>query len=173
MNTKKNSGSFRTSGETIIARACRTVPGFATTYQTFERTLTLRRRSKSAMQNYGRSIAKVALSFNMGFWFSVLTPQVSWTAHLARERGEQLNLWNYTTAQTHLAGSVPPTPEVRPGGLSLLPNRKDENHWDHPVAIAAVCYQKLPKTNLKARCLKRFMRKGQLLLCPDWKMIGF
>jgi len=24
MNTKKNSGSFRTGGETIIARACRT-----------------------------------------------------------------------------------------------------------------------------------------------------
>jgi integrase/recombinase XerD len=65
MNTKKNSGSFRTKGETIIAKACRTVPGFAETYQTFERTLTLRQRSKSAMQNYGRSIAKVALHFGM------------------------------------------------------------------------------------------------------------
>lgn len=65
MNTKKNSGSFRTKGETILAKACRTVPGFATTYQTFERTLTLRQRSKSAMQNYGRSIAKVALHFGM------------------------------------------------------------------------------------------------------------
>ncbi len=65
MNTKKNSGSFRNRGETIIAKACRTVPGFATTYQTFERTLTLRQRSKSAMQNYGRSIAKVAIHFGM------------------------------------------------------------------------------------------------------------
>lgn len=65
MNTKKNSGCFRTGGETIIAKACRTVPGFAETYQTFERTLTLRQRSKSAMQNYGRSIAKVALHFGM------------------------------------------------------------------------------------------------------------
>jgi integrase/recombinase XerD len=63
MNTKTNSGSFRTMGETIIAKACRTVPGFAETYQTFERTLTLRQRSKSAMQNYGRAIAKVALHF--------------------------------------------------------------------------------------------------------------
>jgi len=63
MNTKKNSGSFRTGGETIIARACRTVPGFAKTDQTFERTLTLRQRSKSAMQNYGRGIAKVVVLF--------------------------------------------------------------------------------------------------------------
>jgi len=63
MNTKTNSGSFRTMGETIIAKACRTVPGFAETYQTFERTLTLRQRSRSAMQNYGRAIAKVALHF--------------------------------------------------------------------------------------------------------------
>ncbi|MBE0640350.1 MAG: hypothetical protein IH598_17695, partial [Bacteroidales bacterium] len=38
-------------------------PGFAQTYQTFERTLTLRQRSKSAMQNYGRSITKVAIFF--------------------------------------------------------------------------------------------------------------
>jgi len=51
MNTQKKRGSFRTGGETIIAKACRTVPGFAETYQTFERTLTLRQRSKSAMQN--------------------------------------------------------------------------------------------------------------------------
>lgn len=63
MNTQKKRGSFRTGGETIIARACRTVPGFAQTYQTFERTLTLRQRSKSAMQNYGRSIAKIAIHF--------------------------------------------------------------------------------------------------------------
>jgi integrase/recombinase XerD len=65
MNTKKNSGSFRTSGETIIARECRTVPGFTETYQTLERTLTLRQCSKSAMQNYGRSIANVALHFGI------------------------------------------------------------------------------------------------------------
>jgi hypothetical protein len=66
MNTKKNSGCFRTGGETIIAKACRTVPGFAQTYQTFERTLTLRQRSKSAMQNYGRSFASGSGSFLNG-----------------------------------------------------------------------------------------------------------
>jgi hypothetical protein len=65
MNTKKNSGCFRTRGETIIAKACRTVPGFAETYQTFERTLTLRQRSKSAMQNYVRCIAQATLHFNL------------------------------------------------------------------------------------------------------------
>ena len=70
MNTKKNSGSFRTGGKTIIARACRTVPGFAKTDQTFERTLTLRRRSKSAMQNYGRRIAKIVVFFNICVFFS-------------------------------------------------------------------------------------------------------
>jgi hypothetical protein len=32
MNTKKRRGSFRTGGETIIAKACRTVPGFADAY---------------------------------------------------------------------------------------------------------------------------------------------
>jgi len=70
MNTKKNSGSFRTGGETIIASACRTVPGFAKTDQTFERTLILRQRSKSAMQNYGRRIAKVVVFFNICVFFS-------------------------------------------------------------------------------------------------------
>lgn len=63
MNTNKRRGSFRTGGETIVAKACRTVPGFAETYQTFERTLILRQRSKSSIQNYGRSIAKIALYF--------------------------------------------------------------------------------------------------------------
>ena len=72
MNNKKNSGSFRTGGETIITRACRTVPGFAKTYQTFERTLTLRQRSKSAMQNYGRSIAKVVVFFNICVLFFLI-----------------------------------------------------------------------------------------------------
>jgi len=46
MNTKKNSGSFRISGETIIAGASRIVPGFAETYQTYEKTFTLRQRNK-------------------------------------------------------------------------------------------------------------------------------
>jgi len=65
MNTQKKSGSFRTKSETIIAKACRTIPGFATTYQTFERTLTLRQRSQSATNNYGRSLAKLALHFGV------------------------------------------------------------------------------------------------------------
>lgn len=65
MNTQKKSGSFRTKGETIIAKACRTVPGFAKTYQTFEHTMTLRQRSKSAMSNYARAISKVALHFGV------------------------------------------------------------------------------------------------------------
>ena len=65
MNTKKKGGSFRTAGETIIAKACRTVPDFAKTYQTFERAQTLGQRSKSAIHNYGRSLAKVALHFGI------------------------------------------------------------------------------------------------------------
>jgi integrase/recombinase XerD len=66
MKSKKNPrGSFRNKGETIIAKACRTVPGFAKTYETFERNMTLRQRSKSAMTNYARSIAKVALHFGI------------------------------------------------------------------------------------------------------------
>jgi len=65
MNTKKKGGSFRTAGETIIAKACRTVPGFAKTYQTFERAQTLGQRSKSTIKNYGRSLAKVALHFGI------------------------------------------------------------------------------------------------------------
>jgi integrase/recombinase XerD len=58
-------GSFRTKGETLIAKACRTVPGFDQTYNEFERHLTLQQRSKSAMMNYGRSLAKVALHFSI------------------------------------------------------------------------------------------------------------
>lgn len=58
-------GSFRTKGETLIAKACRTVPGFNQTYNEFDRHLTLLQRSKSAMLNYGRSLAKVALHFSM------------------------------------------------------------------------------------------------------------
>jgi site-specific recombinase XerD len=65
MNTEKKRGSFRTQGETIIARACKTVPGFAATYQTFERSMTLDQRSKSAMTNYARAVAKVALHFGV------------------------------------------------------------------------------------------------------------
>jgi len=56
-------GSFRTKGETIIAKACRTVPGFGETHREFERHLTLLQRSRSAMTNYSRSLAKVALHF--------------------------------------------------------------------------------------------------------------
>jgi len=58
-------GSFRTKGETLVAKACRTVPGFNQTYNEFERHLTLQQRSKSAMMNYGRSLAKVALHFGI------------------------------------------------------------------------------------------------------------
>jgi hypothetical protein len=64
MKSEKNPrGSFRNRGETIIAKACRTVPGFAKTHEAFERNMTLRQRSKSASNNYARSIAKVALHF--------------------------------------------------------------------------------------------------------------
>jgi site-specific recombinase XerD len=63
MNTSRKSGSFRTKGETIITRACKAVPGFAATWQKFEQSMTLRQRSKSAITNYGRSVAKVALHF--------------------------------------------------------------------------------------------------------------
>ena len=65
MITNEKSGSFRTKGETIIAKACRTIPGFAKTHETFERNLTLRQRSKSATDNYGRSLAKLALHFGI------------------------------------------------------------------------------------------------------------
>lgn len=65
MNTTKKSGSFRTKGETIITRACKTVPGFAATWQKFEQAMTLKQRSQSAMTNYGRSVAKVALHFGI------------------------------------------------------------------------------------------------------------
>jgi len=65
MNTKKNSGSFRTSGPTLIALACSRVPGFAATYSTFLKTLTIRQRSRSAIDNYARSLAKVALHFKI------------------------------------------------------------------------------------------------------------
>lgn len=65
MNTKKNSGSFRTSGPTLVAMACSQVPGFAKTYSTFLKTLTIRQRSRSAIDNYARSLAKVALHFKI------------------------------------------------------------------------------------------------------------
>lgn len=65
MSTNKKRGSFRTQSETIIAKACKTVPGFAATYQTFERSMTLRQRSKSAITNYARAVAKVALHFGI------------------------------------------------------------------------------------------------------------
>jgi len=65
MNTKKNSGSFRTSGPTLVAMACSQVPGFAKTYSTFLKTLTIRQRSRSAIDNYARSLAKVAIHFKI------------------------------------------------------------------------------------------------------------
>lgn len=52
-------------GETLIAKSCRIVPGFDQTYHTFERKLTLQQRSRSALLNYGRGIAKVALHFGI------------------------------------------------------------------------------------------------------------
>lgn len=65
MNIKSKSGSFRTTGPTIIALACSQVPGFAKTYSAFVRTLTVRQRSSSAIENYARSIAKVTLHFKI------------------------------------------------------------------------------------------------------------
>ncbi len=58
-------GSFRTKGETIITKATRTVPGFGDTYQRFEKKMVLLQRSKSAVLNYGRGIAKVAIHFGV------------------------------------------------------------------------------------------------------------
>lgn len=58
-------GSFRTKGETIINKAIRTVPGFGDTYQRFEQQLVLKQRSLSAVRNYGRAIAKVAIHFGI------------------------------------------------------------------------------------------------------------
>ena len=58
-------GSFRTKGETIITKAIRTVPGFGDTYQRFEQQLVLKQRSFSAVQNYGRGIAKIAIHFGI------------------------------------------------------------------------------------------------------------
>lgn len=65
MKTKSQRGSFRTKGETIIAKACRTVPGFGDTYRKFEQQLVLQQRSRSALQNYGRSLAKLAIHFQL------------------------------------------------------------------------------------------------------------
>jgi site-specific recombinase XerD len=65
MKEPSKTGSFRTRGETIISKASRTVPGFGETYQKFEQHLVLHQRSFSALKNYGRSIAKVALHFGM------------------------------------------------------------------------------------------------------------
>lgn len=65
MKTKSQRGSFRTKGETIIAKACRTVPGFGDTYRKFEQQLVLQQRSRSALENYGRSLAKLAIHFQL------------------------------------------------------------------------------------------------------------
>lgn len=65
MKTKSERGSFRTKGETIIAKACRQVPGFSNTYQRFEQHMVLQQRSNSALQNYARSLAKLALYFHV------------------------------------------------------------------------------------------------------------
>lgn len=58
---EKKCGSYRTRGETIIERVCRTVPGFEKTCRYFKQQIVIRQRSKSAINNYGRSIAKIAL----------------------------------------------------------------------------------------------------------------
>ncbi len=63
MKQQTKNGSFRTKGETIVAKAIRTVPGFGDTYRKFEQQTTLEQGSKSALQNYGRSIAKIANHF--------------------------------------------------------------------------------------------------------------
>ncbi len=65
MKNQSKSGSFRTKGETIIAKAIRTVPGFGDTYQKFEQQLTLLQRSPSTLQNYGRSLAKLVIHFQI------------------------------------------------------------------------------------------------------------
>ena len=65
MKKQKSGGSFRTKGETIVAKAIRTVPGFGDTYRKFEQQTTLEQGSKSALQNYGRSIAKIANHFGV------------------------------------------------------------------------------------------------------------
>lgn len=65
MKKQKSGGSFRTKGETIVAKAIRTVPGFGDTYRKFEQQITLEQGSKSALQNYGRSIAKIANHFGV------------------------------------------------------------------------------------------------------------
>ena len=65
MKQQSERGSFRTKGETIITKAIRTVPGFDETYRKFKQQLVLKQRSKSAVLNYGRAIAKVAIHFGM------------------------------------------------------------------------------------------------------------
>ena len=63
MKKQPKSGSFRTKGETIVAKAICTVHGFGDTYRKFEQQTTLEQGSKSALQNYGRSITKIANHF--------------------------------------------------------------------------------------------------------------
>ena len=63
MKQQTKNGSIRTKGETIVAKAIRTVPGFGDTYRKFEQQTTLEQGSKNALQNYGRSIAKIANHF--------------------------------------------------------------------------------------------------------------
>jgi integrase/recombinase XerD len=65
MKKQSKSGSFRSKGETIVVKAIRTVPGFGDTYRKFEQQLVLMQRSKSASQNYGRSLAKLAIHFQI------------------------------------------------------------------------------------------------------------
>jgi len=46
MKKQKSGGSFRTKGETIVAKAIRTVPGFEDTYRKFEQHTTLKQVGK-------------------------------------------------------------------------------------------------------------------------------
>jgi len=53
----------RKKKQTVIERACISVPGFAEMYNKLERKVILGGLSKSTLYNYGRSIAKVGLYF--------------------------------------------------------------------------------------------------------------
>lgn len=53
----------RKKKQTVIERACKSVPGFAEMYNKLERKVILGGLSKSTLYNYGRSIAKVGLYF--------------------------------------------------------------------------------------------------------------
>ena len=77
MKTKSNRGFIRTHRETIITKACRTVPGFDDTCRKFEQQLVLQLRSHNALQYYSRSLAKLAIHFGIDT-FNPPELMVSW-----------------------------------------------------------------------------------------------